>query len=261
MLMIIAGGAFGQEIRVSVKGEVVRPGEYAVREGDRLSSLIERAGGLTDNAWMNGGAISRHGARAHREPHLRDLVSQIERKLFARPGEEALKREFLRKLSELAPKGMIPVRLAHPRLLKGSDDDLPLEDGDSLLVRSRKDPVAVIGAVKTPGAVSPFSPKMDPGNCIREAGGYAEDADRKHAYLIRADGTATPLHRGWIRWNAVKSRWEIPALSEPAPQAEPGDTIVVPRKPARASWARDIDGLQRILMEIHVLTGVRIDPP
>lgn len=261
MLMIAGGSAFGQEIRVSVKGEVVRPGEYAVRKGDRLSSLLERAGGFTDNAWMGRAAISRHAARAHGEPHLRDLVSGIERIVFARPDEEAPKREFLRKLSDLAPKGMIPVRLAHPRLLKGSDDDIPLEDGDSLLVRSRKDPVLVIGAVKAPGAVPPSQPNADPGDYVRESGGYAEDADRKHAYLISADGTAIPLYRGLIRWNPAKSRWEVPALSEPAPRVEPGDTIVVPRKPARESWARDFDGLQRHLMEIHVLTGVRIDPP
>jgi len=210
---------------------------------------------------MNGAAISRHSARAQGEARLRDLVSSIERKVFAVPGEEARKREFLLKLSELEPKELIPVRLAHPRLLKGSEGDLPLEDGDSLLVRSKKDLVAVIGAVRTPRAFSPSSSETDPGNYIREAGGYAEDADRKHAYLIKADGAARPISREWIRWNAGRSRWEIPAFSEPSPQVEPGDTIVVPRKPAPSSWARDIDGLARLLMEIHVLTGVRIDPP
>jgi protein involved in polysaccharide export with SLBB domain len=260
-IMIIAGDAFGQQIRVSVNGEVAQPGDYAVRKGDRLSSLLERAGGFTDNAWMDGAAISRHSARAHGEARLRELVSGIERKVFAVPGEEARKREFLLKLSELEPKGLIPVRLAHPRLLKGSDGDLPLEDGDSLLVRSKKDLVAVIGAVKTPRTLPPSSSKTEHGDYIREAGGYAEDADRKHAYLVKADGTATPLFREWIRWNAGKSRWEIPAFSEPSPRVESGDTIVVPRKPAPSSWARDIDGLPRILMEIHVLTGVRIDPP
>jgi protein involved in polysaccharide export with SLBB domain len=259
--MIIAGDAFGQQIRVSVIGEVAQPGDYAVRKGDRLSSLLERAGGFTDNAWMNGAAISRHSARTQAEARLRNLVSKIELEAFAGGGEEVRKREFLQKLSELAPKGLIPVRLAHPRLLKGSEGDLPLEDGDSLLVRSKKDLVAVVGAVKTPRTFSPSSSKTDPGNYVREAGGYAEDADPKHAYLVKADGTATPLSRERIRWNAGRSRWEIPAFSEPSPQVEPGDTIVVPRKPARSSWARDIDGLPRLLMEIHVLSGVRIDPP
>ena len=260
-IMIIAGDAFGQQIRVSVKGEVAQPGEYAVRKGERLSSLIERAGGFTDNAWMDGAAISRHSALAQAEARLRDLVSGIERKVFAVPGEEARKREFLLKLSELPAIGSIPVRLAHPRLLKGSDGDLPLEDGDSLLVRSKKDPVAVVGAVRTPRTFSPSSSKTEHGYYVREAGGYAEDADRRHAYMIKADGTATPLFRERIRWNEGRSRWEIPAFSETSPHVESGDTIVVPRKPAPSSWVRDIADLSRILMEIHVLTGVRIDPP
>jgi protein involved in polysaccharide export with SLBB domain len=259
--MIIASSAFGQEIRVSVNGEVARPGEYAVRKGDRLSSLIERAGGFAGNARMSGAVLSRESAREKKEPPLRELVSRIEREAFAKPGEEARKREFLRKLSELKPGNLIPVRIAHPRLLKGSEDDLLLEDGDALLVRSRNDPVAVIGAVNTPRTISPSSPKMNPEDSIREAGGFAEDADRKHAYLFKADGTATPLLRKWIRWNAGNSRWEITAFSEPAPQVEPGDTIVVPKKPARSSWAHAIDDLPRLLMEIHVLAGVPVDAP
>jgi protein involved in polysaccharide export with SLBB domain len=259
--MIIASGAFGQEIRVSVNGGVARPGEYRLMMGDRLSSLVERAGGFSGNARMGAAVLSRESERGKKVPLLRDLVSRIEREAFARPGEEARKREFLRKLSELKPGNLMPVRIDHPRLLKGSEDDLRLEDGDAFLVRSMNDPVSVMGAVNTPRTISGPPSKTDPEDAVREAGGFAADADRKHAYLIKADGTAVPLSRGWIRWNDSRSRWEITAFSEPAPQVEPGDTVVVPRKPSRSSWARAIDGLPRLLMEIHALTGVQVDPP
>jgi protein involved in polysaccharide export with SLBB domain len=259
--MVIASSAFGQEIRVSVNGEVARPGEYQLIKGDRLSSLIERAGGFAGNARMSGAVLSRESAREKKEPLLRELVSRIEREAFAKPGEEARKREFLRKLSELKPGNLIPVRIAHPRLLKGSEDDLLLEDGDAVIVPSKTEPVTVIGAVKSPGAVFPYTPETDPKEYIRKTGGSADDAAREHAYLLRTDGTAIPLSREWIRWNPGDSRWEIPAFREPAPQVEPGDTIMVPKKPARSSWAHSIDGLPRLLMEIHVLTGTRVDPP
>jgi hypothetical protein len=69
------------------------------------------------------------------------------------------------------------------------------------------------------------------------------------------------LSREPIRWNPGESRWEIPVLIESAPRIEPGDTLVVPKKPARSAWARDNRNLPLLLMEIHALTGVLVDPP
>lgn len=259
--LMLPGRALGQEIHATVLGEVARPGTYAVKEGDRLSSLLDRAGGFADNAWLRGAALSRESARVQRGPLLRDLISRIEREVFAKPGEQERKRKFIRQLSELKPGSRIPVRLTHLRLLKGSEDDLPLEDGDALLVPSRTNLVTVTGAVKTPGAVSLSSPKTDPEDYIRRAGGFTEDADRNHVYLLKADATVTSLSREWIHWNPEESRWEIPAFRKQGPRVEPGDTIVVPKRPGSKAWARDIKDLPQLLMQIHALTGVRVDPP
>jgi protein involved in polysaccharide export with SLBB domain len=260
-MTLFARGALAQEASVTILGAVKHPGTYSLSEGEKLSSLIERAGGFSDNAWLRGAALSRESAGAKKGELLRDRVSRLEREVFAMSGEEEQKRVFVMTLSGLKPGRTIPVRLAHPRLLKGSRDDLPLEGGDALFVPSRTGIVTVIGAVKMPGAVSPLSPKTDPEDCIRMAGGFGEDADRKHAYILKADGTAIPLSREWIRWNLEESRWEIPAFREPTPRVEPGDTVVVPKKPVRSAWARAIKDLPRLLMEIHALTGVRVDPP
>ncbi|HZW36316.1 MAG TPA: hypothetical protein VFF01_05200, partial [Candidatus Deferrimicrobiaceae bacterium] len=112
----------------------------------------------------------------------------------------------------------------------------------------------------SPGAVSPYEAKKDAETYIRRAGGFTEEADRKHVYLLKADGTAIAISREWIRWNLKSSRWEIPAFQEPGPQVEAGDTVVVPKQP-HAAWARNSKNLRRLLMEIHALTGVRVDPP
>jgi protein involved in polysaccharide export with SLBB domain len=255
------GAAPAQEINATVSGAVARPGTYAVRKGDRLSSLIERAGGYADNAFLRGAALARDSARERNRKALEAAISRLEKLAFSTPGDEASKRGFLERLGRLSPGRRLPVRISHPRLLKGTDDDLPLEDGDVLTIPAKTGVAAVFGAVRMPGPVLLDVPKAIVRDVIDKAGGYAEVADRKHVYLLRADGTTLPLPRGWIRWNPRESRWEIPSLGEPGPSVEPGDTIVVPGKPAPASWANGIRGLPRLLMEIHALTGERVDPP
>lgn len=259
-ILIIACRAHGQELRATVQGEVARPGTYEVQRGDRLSSLIERAGGFTDNAWLRGAALIRETAPISKEAALRDRIARILRETPAKAGEEERHREFLSALQSLAPAPRLPVKLSHPRLMKGSDVDLPLEDGDVLVVPSKTGIVTVVGSVKSPGASSLYEAKTDPDAYIRRAGGFTGEADRKHVYLLKADGTAIPLSREWIRWNIKASRWEIPSFQEPGPRVEAGDTIVVPKQP-RAAWARTSEDLRRLLMEIHTLTGTRVDPP
>jgi protein involved in polysaccharide export with SLBB domain len=259
-ILIFTCRAFGQDLRTTVQGEVARPGTYGAQQGDRLSSLIERAGGFTDNAWLRGAALIRKTSGASKEEALHGMVARIQRETPAPPGEEERKREFIATLQSLAPAPRLPVKLAHPRLMKGTGDDLPLEDGDVLLVPSKTGIATVIGSVKSPGAVSLNDAKTDPEAYIRKAGGFTAEADQKHVYLVKADGTAIPLSREWIRWNPKASRWEVSAFQGPGPRVEPGDTIVVPKRP-RATWARTSKDLRRLLMEIHVLTGVRVDPP
>jgi polysaccharide biosynthesis/export protein len=259
-ILFFAFRAFGQEIRATVQGEIARPGTYAAQMGDRLSSLIERAGGFTDNAWLRGAALTRKTAHVSKEAALSHRVARIRGEARSMPGEEDRIREFLSALQRLEPEPRFPVKLAHPRLMKGSDDDLPLEDGDVLLVPPKTGIVTVIGAVVSPGGFTTTSAKTDPEECIRRAGGFTGEADPKHVYLLKADGTAIPGSREWIRWNAELSRWEIPAFQGPGPRVEAGDTVVVPKQP-RAAWTRSSEDLPRLLMEIHALTGIRVDPP
>ncbi|HZW36049.1 MAG TPA: SLBB domain-containing protein, partial [Candidatus Deferrimicrobiaceae bacterium] len=184
-ILIFARGAFGQELRATVQGEVARPGTYDAQKGDRLSSLIEQAGGFTDNAWLRGAALIRETARASKEASLRDQIARILRNIPAKAGEEGRNREFLSTLQSLLPAARLPVKLTHPRLMKGTDDDLPLEDGDVLVVPSKTGIVTVVGSVKSPGASSLYEAKTDPDAYIRRAGGFTGEADRKHVYLLK----------------------------------------------------------------------------
>lgn len=257
---IFSNGAFSQESAATVRGEVVRPGTYALLPGERLSSLIERTGGYTGNAWPRGAVLTRKSARPEQSRELKDIIARIEEIL--REDRELSERDhdFLATLAFLSPTGRVPVRLSHPRLMKGTDHDIELEAGDDLLLPPETGTVAVTGAVMSPGAF-PVADNQGYKEYLRAAGGYGEGADRDHVYLLKAEGTGVWLSDPWIRWNPGDARWEFSAFRRDRPAIGSGDTVVVPRRPtapAGKERARTIPGL---LMEIARITGVFVDPP
>jgi len=264
LLAILAfpGIVFAQEeFRVSVLGAVKRPGNYTLSKGDKLSALIEKAGGYADNVFLRGAILTRESAKETQAKTLAEIVARNEAQLFAEPAEAERKRDFLDSLGKLPPNGRIPVRLAHPRLLKGSDRDLLLEAGDTLYIPPQTNEVAVTGAVKDRSrSAYPYSAKAGYKDYVKMAGGIEAEADRNQAYLLAADGSVKRLSRGVIDWNPSESRWEIPAFAGKPPAIEPGDTIVVPKKPS-APWARRLSDLPSLLRRIHEITGTRIDAP
>ncbi len=251
----LAGGA------ATVRGEVNRPGTYAIAPGDRLSSLVEKAGGFTDAASLRAAALTRKAAADAQRGELRAIVLKIAS--VAVPADDPQggteKARFLAALENLAPAGRIPVRLAHPRLMKGTGDDIPLEDGDVLAVPRDPGTVAVAGAVKTPG---PYPPREGAGYraYVKAAGGYARDADPKKAWLLAADGRAVPLIRPFVAWDPVNARWEFTAFAADPASPGAGDTVVVPRKTARTAWLKGIPDIDAVLVRIAVLTGKVVAP-
>ena len=68
---------------VTIRGEVTFPGTYPIRRGERLSSLLERAGGLTDLAFPAGSVFTRVEIRERQREQLEQLAQRIERDLAA----------------------------------------------------------------------------------------------------------------------------------------------------------------------------------
>jgi len=245
----------------TVRGEVNHPGAYTIGPGDRLSSLVEKAGGFTDAASLRGAALTRTTVADAHEKELRAIVLRIgaETGPADDPRERDARERFLAALGRLRPAGRIPVRLAHPRLMKGTPEDIPLEDGDVLTVPAGADIVAVAGAVKSPGAY-PVRENAGYRDYVRAAGGGTADADAKKAWLLAADGRAVPLTRPFIAWDPGNARWEFTAFrGDPAP-VRAGDTVVVPKKTARVAWLKGIPDIDALLVRISTLTGAVVTP-
>ncbi len=258
-------------IKAKIEGEVRFPGVYVIRKGERLSSLIERAGGFTEKAYLKGAKFIRKSVKEKQKKFIEDLISRIEMELLrasaetgvavskealeARKAEIQAKQAFIAKLKSLKPTGRMVIHLAPPEKLKGTPYDIVLEDGDYLYVPQKPSTITVEGAVFNPGAFV-FDPKRTYRDYIRLAGGYLDIADKNNIYLLKVDGSAMRLKKKFFAmvWDPETKRWTRDVRVE----LDPGDTIVVPYKIRMVPWLRNIKDITQIIYQLAVTTGVVI---
>ncbi len=158
-----------RELRFAyLSGEVRFPGNYPIRKGERLSSLIERAGGFTDKAYLRGAYFTRERVRQLQQASLEDMTLRMERELLAEgamqvstslSAEEVAakkveleqKKMLVESLRKLKATGRMTVRMAHLKALKDSEYDIELENGDALRIPEKNSVVNVAGARHGPG--------------------------------------------------------------------------------------------------------------
>lgn len=256
---------------VTISGEVKFPGTYTIKKGETLSSLIKRAGGFTDKAYLRGVVFTRERVRELQQKQIDEMTERLERELLGRavaetavalsPDEAKIKeyeimqkRDFVASLKVVKAKGRMAIKVDQPELLKKTLYDIELEEGDSLIIPSNPQSVQVLGSVFNQTAFV-YDKDKSISRYIYLAGGYTENADKKRVYMLKADGTAVSPQGGFlgISWSRDSSRWEFGSQD-----IEPGDTIVVPEKFERIAWMREIKDLTQILYQIAVTAGVLI---
>ncbi len=206
--------------RVNVFGEVRFPGSYEVIRGEKLSSLMGRAGGLTDQAYPIGAIFARRSvARQERESNLRK-AEDLQRLIIAQSSRREVNAEQIAFLSQLMetlrqdqPVGRITVEVDPTVLAAEPSLDIELEPGDALYIPSRPSTVLVAGQVLNPAAF-----QVEPGkratHYLRLAGGLNDLADRKRIYVIYPDGTSERVRSGFWRLRGTR--------------IIPGSVVVVP---------------------------------
>jgi len=175
----------------------------------------------------------------------------------ARKVELAQQQKFVESMKKIELLGRLSVQLVHLRLLKGSEYDIELVGEDYLFIPVKSSTVNVMGAVMSQGSFI-YSENLDYKDYIELTGGYSSYADRKNIYVLKVDGTARKLSRGFLNWNMSKSRWEMSGFGEEIKEIEPGDTIVVSEKLTRIAWLREIKDITQILYQIAVTAGVSL---
>src|SRR3990172_1706410 len=254
---------------VTISGEVKYPGTYTIPKGEKLSSLITRAGGFTDRAYLKGAVFTRERVREIQQKQLDESADRLEREMAARgtlavaaassPEEAQIKssetqqmKGFLAKVRQAKAKGRLVVPISDIGKGKGATEYIELEEGDSLFIPANPQSVQVSGSVFNQTAFV-YDGNKGISDYIKLAGGYTENADKKRIYLLKVDGTAVRPEEGFssIFWSKTSSQWESGGK-----QLDPGDTIVVPEQLERIAWMREIKDITQILYQIAVTAGV-----
>ena len=257
--------------KVSVAGEVKFPGIYTIMKGEKLSSLIERAGGFTEKTYLRGAIFTRKSVQELQQKNIDEMIKRLEMDLLASaPAETAAaltaedaklkayeiqqKTEFVKKLKGVKATGRVSIALNEPERLKKTSYDIELEEADNLFIPTNPSTVQVVGAVYNQTAFV-FDKDKNFSNYIDLAGGYTDSADEDNKYILKVDGTAVRPDSGFlgISWSRNSSRWEFASQA-----VEPGDTIVVPEQLEKVSWMREIKDVTQILYQIAVTAGVLI---
>ncbi len=244
-----------QNKRISVEGEVVRPGEYLLPPTSSIADALRMAGGFTTSAYLYAAEFSRESVRAvqqrNYERALRDMETQLVTNAATRrvmTVEEAgslgainaATAKMFEQLRALKPNGRIVLQL-QPNSTELPD--LPLEDGDRLYIPPRSTTVGVFGSVFSAGSYL-YSPQRTVNDYLRLAGGPTRGADDNSVFVIRANGTVASSRQesGWFsRGNQIAS----------AP-AEPGDTIFVPEEMNKSNWVQATKDWTQILYQFGI---------
>jgi len=259
---------------VMLSGEFKFPGRYAVHKGEKLSSLLERAGGFTSNAYLRGAVFLRQSVKEVQQQGLEEMAKRMERELLvqgsaaaskalsaeelkSREVETVQKQKFVDTLKSLKAQGRMTIYLANIRLLKGSEYDIEMEDGDKLYLPQRNNVVSVMGSVMAQASYI-YLDQFGYKDYIGMAGGYTHYADESSTFVLKVDGSARKLGKGLLSWNDSRSRWEITPFGEPIKEIEPGDVIVVPEQFEQIAWLREIRDISQILMNTAVVAAVII---
>jgi protein involved in polysaccharide export with SLBB domain len=222
---------------VRLEGEFAHAGIYSVHPGETLRQLVERAGGLTPNAYLYGSEFTRESARAVQQARIDEYVQslslQVQRSTVALatspsaaaqsvvsgPAAQNSMQRILSSLRQIHATGRIVLQVKPDAAGVESLPDIALEDGDLFSVPHTPAIVNVVGAVYDQNSFL-FKADSRAGTYLRLAGGLNKDADRRREFIIRADGDVASYGMNKGPWGSEFNGCPI----------YPGDTIVVPEK-------------------------------
>jgi len=252
---------------IRVGGEVNAPGVYRVEPGDTLQNVVQRAGGLTQHAYLYASQLNRVSTRQMQEAQLKQAISRMQKELLSQYGNSQqldasqasnakaqdqqtqfkMQQALIDKLSSEKPTGRVVLGISPNAKTLGDIPDISLEDGDSFYIPPKLGTIQVLGEVYNESAFR-YQPNLRLAKYLNAAGGATRQADVKRIFLMRADGTV-------ISKQAHKRVWQG-NFDDIAMM--PGDSIIVPPKlKAPGGFAEEWPYITQILSQT-AMTGALI---
>jgi polysaccharide export outer membrane protein len=247
----------GEYTAVTLRGQFAFPGTYEFTPGEKLSSVIRRAGGFTGTAYLRGLAFVRQSVREQQLKHAEEIGRRLEDQLQARLQQtttetdrvliqSALERRqsLLGEIRNAPYLGRVLIKLDRDFKFENSEYDVTLEHGDQLIVGAYPNTVSILGEVISPVTVIYTRSTNSVGELLEKAGGVSENGDYGNAFYISPDGSVkSPQTTSWYR--------SFKGLA-----IEPGGTVVVPPKPPARDYLELIAKSTQILFQMAVTAGV-----
>jgi polysaccharide export outer membrane protein len=231
---------WSEQEQVTLVGEVRFPGSYPIHRGETLRSVLNRAGGLSKLAFIEGAVFTREELRNREQLQIDRLAERLQSDLAATALSAAtaaqgqagqalsVGQSLLTQLKGTKAVGRLVIDLE--RVLDspvGSENDIVLREGDQLVIPKQKQEVTVIGEVQNTTSHF-YRASLTRDDYIGLSGGLTRKADRGRIYVVRADGSVIASEGGgWFRRSAQVA-------------IRAGDTVVVPmdteRMPALPLW-------------------------
>ncbi len=229
---------------VTLEGEFAHAGSYTVQPGETLRNIVDRAGGLTPNAYLYGSDFTRESTRAVQQARIDEYVQSLDMRiqrsnlaiaanstnptdLASGSSAQSSERELITRLRQIRATGRIVLDFKANSTGSSGLPDIALEDGDRFVIPHIPASINVVGAINDQNSFL-YAQGRRVGSYLRIAGGPTKDADRKRSFVIRADGEVESYESRKGLWG--NQFYDLPMY--------PGDTIVVPEKTFKPSALR-----------------------
>lgn len=213
MVTVRTSPGYETQQSVKIEGEVLFAGEYVLQKrNERISDLVNRAGGILDAAYIKGAYLERELTEAEFE--ARQEVLRI-----AKENQNSSSDSISLSKIEVAHTYNVGINLQKALENPGTTYDLVLQEGDRLYIPQIQSTVKISGDVMFPNAVL-YEPGKKLSYYIDMAGGYGQRAKKSKAFIVYMNGTVARAKRN--------------------SEIEPGCQIIVPSKPESngTNWAQ-----------------------
>lgn len=229
-----------------LRGEFRFPGTYSIDKDDTLLDLINRAGGLTDDAYPKGAVFTRKSVAAIEKNSYNKSADDLEKSMINALSEGVVLEgaayeslvSLVTKLRDFEPTGRQVIE-ADPFILTSQpSNNIKVQHGDVLTIPKVTKTISVVGEVLSPISHL-YSDNYNVDDYLSLSGGLTDGADKSKIFVISPNGQAR-LHQSRL-FSDDLSNFLLP-----------GSTIVVTRDAQPFDWLSLTGVVAPILSDLAV---------